>query len=1601
MKRNVVLSIESLENFIFKCTTLIKRIEELAYETKFNYLYVESKHLFSIGYNIEDDKLTNSYYDLLSSESRQTSFIAIARGEVPVKHWFKLGRNITLSDGYKGMVSWSGTMFEYFMPILIMKSYKNTLLDETYSFALRSQKKYGHERSLPWGVSESGFYSFDVNNEYQYKAIGVPWLGLKRGLIEDAVVAPYATFLALVIDPISSIKNLKTLRSIGAYGEYGFFEAIDYTPERLPLGVKHSVIKNYMVHHLGMSFLALNNCINNNIMQTRFHSDPQVEAAKLLLFEKIPANIKLVKAVKEKVIPFKAVIYKEKGVVRSLNAPDKVLPKVNVLSNGNYTVFITDRGTGFSKVKTAFISRWREDVTVDAYGMFFYIRNVETNSIWSATFAPFNVMPMRYEANFSISGANFKRYDENIETETKIVVSSIDNAEIRNISIKNRNNKTSFIEVTSFFEVILTKLSDDIAHPAFSNLFIKTEFLEEENCLIAYRRPISESQKGLWNACTVLVDGQRIEPVEYETDKLQFIGRGGSVSNPDIIMRNKPLTNTVGAVLDPILSLRVKVKIEHGKVAKISFINIVSDTYDGIFEVLAKFKNQKAVESQFKLSITKNQVLLKHLNFTSSEYQLFYEIISHIMFISPLKRQFQEYIQNSYKGQSSLWTYGISGDYPIILVEIQENSEIGILYEILQVYDFFKTKDIRVDIVILCKEENSYTNSLLSFISETISFNCHVGDLKNVMCGLYILNNNTVPREDVFLLYAVARVVFVGESGKLINQISNSNGKPLTKSFQRIQQKREKQENKNSVLTLKMPQLEYFNGLGGFNTEKDEYTIMLGKGQNTPMPWCNVIANQGFGFIVSESGAGYTWSENSREFKLTPWSNDPVSDFSQEIIYLHDRDNDHVFSMTPCPLRDEASYLIYHGFGYSKFEHVSNDIHQSLLQFVPINESVKISVVRLKNLISETKKINLTYYVRPVLGVSDQKTASNIITYKNEDKTILVENRYNDEFPGRIMFVDMSLAVQSFTCDRQEFFGFGGYKNPQGLSKNKLSCSIGTGFDPCVAMQTEVDLKSEQEVVIILLLGASKDLKSISGIIKKYKNVQNVNESLLEIKKFWEKRLGTIKVNTPDNSMNIMLNGWLLYQIISCRLWARTGFYQSGGAYGFRDQLQDCLAVLNIWPSVVKDQILLHAKHQFIQGDVLHWWHEPQGKGTRTRISDDLLWLPYVLIEYVEKTGDYKILIKEIEFVDDEELKANEDERYIKPKITDKKASLYDHCILAIERALKFGSHGIPLIGSGDWNDGMNAIGTEGKGESIWLGWFLYAIINRIIPIAEALGDLNLVVRYNMLSKQIVENIENNGWDGNWYKRAYFDNDAPLGSIINSECIIDSISQSWAVISGGANIERAKLAMDSVENYLIAREVGLIKLFTPPFDTGDLEPGYIKGYVPGIRENGGQYTHAAVWVIMAYARLGYGDKAHELFNLINPINHTRTQIECSKYKVEPYVMAGDVYTVNIHLGRGGWTWYTGSASWMYKAGLEEILGFKKNGDKLILDPCIPKNWEGYSIVYKYKETKYTIIVKNPNGLNKLENKLFLDRELQETNLIELKDDRLDHIVEVY
>ena len=1672
--------LNKIEKYQSDLEKLEKRVQSLIDGMHFKSLYDARRNLFAIGYDVEEGHPSKSYYDLFASEARQTSLIAIAKGEVNKQHWFKLGRKLTRVDGEKGLVSWTGTMFEYLMPRLLIKSYPNTLIDKTYNFVVNTQIKYGQSKNIPWGISESCYHAFDIALNYQYRAFGVPFLGLKRGLVNDLVIAPYATIMAIDIAPQECCSNIEKFRDLGAEGKFGLYEALDFTHSRLNEGQKCAIVKSYMVHHQGMSMLAFVNYFKNNIMQTRFHLNPQIKAVDSLIQEKFPAHVMISKEHREQpLFTYRKQTNSDETVIRSYTKFSTV-PNLHLLTNGSYNVMLTDRGSGFARCHSLAVYRWSNDYMANS-GAFIYLRNVNSNDYWSTTYNPVNSQPEYYKVIFSPHKAEYIRREGNIETNTEILVSAEDNTEIRRVSIHNHSSSKRVIELTSYMEVVLIQPESDSAHPAFSKLFVKTEYINEYNGLLAMRRKRDDVKQTVWGYHTVSTNGVQQGNIEYETDRSQFIGRNRNLSMPKAMEPDQPLTNSVGPVLDPVFSLRIRVCIDPGETAIVNFCIGTCDTRRVALDMLEKYSDVSAADRVIEMAWTRSLVEAGFISISGNDERAYFKLLPKLLFGADRRNQAQYIIRNNLS-QSELWPFGISGDLPIVLLTVQSRDSFEEIIWALKLHDFMRLKGIIFDLVILITDEESYIQPIFEMIRD-LAVSGRSCDLLDKRGGIFIRNVRQMNPEQRNLLFSCAKLIInadlgvgdlidealdtdeviqssrkakagsaaantrnavslqnpgeIGSNGGIYNTEANTfndgihnnetstvndgihNNEtnavnegihnkisaipPLSGQIDREPVNSEKTmvegSHEEGYIAQITEKLSYFNGIGGFSEFGDEYVICLKAGDYTPAPWSNVIANDKFGFICTESGGGYTWHQNSSQNKLTTWANDPVMDPPSEIVFLHDSTSEAVWSCTPLPVRENHAYVTRHGFGYTTFTHISHGLEQELTQFAAVEDSIKISILSLKNITAVESVIDAAYYLKPVLGVETGQTAPYIVTsFDKEMDSLLIENVYSSDFRGLRAFLSCSGEEKTYTGHRPDFIGENmNLSCPQGM-KGNLKGLVGAGLDTCAAIKTQVRIKPGDTKYIVFLFGQETP-EHLKELISKYRTVEKAFAELNRVKEYWRKKLKQIQVNTPEKTMNILLNGWLQYQVLSCRIWARSGYYQAGGAFGFRDQLQDVMAVVYSMPDITKKQILLHCRHQFIEGDVQHWWHDQKTNGIRTRYSDDLLWLPYVTCDYINATGDYEILSLREPYLKSALLGDNEHERYEIPTVAEETGTVYEHCIRAIEKGLGFGPHGIPLMGGGDWNDGMNLIGVEGKGESVWLGWFLYSVLLRMVPLCIYMGDPERAENYRQQADKIIEALEREAWDGSWYRRAYFDDGTPLGSIQNDEGKIDSLAQSWAAITQAARASRVEEAMSALEKYLIDRKNGLIKLLTPPFYDSELNPGYIKGYLPGVRENGGQYTHAATWVIYAFSKLGNGEQAWELFNMINPINHSRTDMERMTYKVEPYVMAADVYAVYPNEGRGGWTWYTGAAGWMYRIGIEHILGLKKQGSFLTIDPCIPRKLNEYSVNYTFGSSVYELTVRNQSHKNREVTSMILDGKTIEGNRIELVDDGRFHTIE--
>ncbi|OXM17146.1 GH36-type glycosyl hydrolase domain-containing protein [Paenibacillus herberti] len=1632
---------------------LMERLETFMQETDFRPLYNSESQLLALGYHADQDRRDEILYDLLASEARQASFLAIAQGQLPASHWFRLGRGLTRIGRRPALLSWSGTMFEYLMPALLMRTYRGSLWDSTYRAVVQRQKDYAREKGVPYGISESGYYGFDYDMNYQYRAFGVPGLGFQRGLEKDLVLAPYAAVMALPWDMEEGMANLKLYEEMGARGKYGFYEAVDLTASRLPEGSPYRVVRSFMAHHQGMSLLTLGNMLLDRSMVERFHADPRVEAAELILQERLPEKASVIAPQALKAGASRSAPVEEARPAREFNHPVTPVPEVCVLSNGSFTSVVTASGSGLIRSEGVSLTRWREEALTDSYGPAVYIRDLTGGLLWSPTFYPIGSEGSGASARFRLDKAEFRRREGGIASSMDIVVAPEHSAELRIITLENESRETRLLEVTTYLELALAPPSVDDAHPAFSKLFVQTSHDETSGALLAWRRPRSPEDKPLWAVHILHAGSEEVGPVEYETDRARFLGRGHSLASPRCA--GERLSGSTGAVLDPAFVMRRKIRLEPGERATLTAVSGMAasrgEALQLVRELLAPGKREAASELAWTLSV----ISLRQHGLNQAEAAAMQKLAGRILYTPPLSRERAEAVRANRLGQSGLWALGLSGDLPIVLLRVGDLADMAFARRMVNGHGYLRRLGLAFDLVLLNESSEGYQQELQDALQGTIQAAASYPPF-TVGGGMYPIASSRLSPEQAALLGTAARVSLRADGSSLGAQLREraveARG-PVIKASSAdgrvadiVYSKREYlMEGKNEIpssitrdsrnaeqdavqdlppdglavqlvdwdtashqtrrrtgisvqpLEPEAEDLLFFNGWGGFQPSDGNYVIRLREGHPLAVPWSNVMANPKFGTLVTERGTGYSWWSNSREFKLSPWSNDPVLDAPGELLYVRDEDSGKFWTSSPAP-GEPRDFRVEHGKGFSRLLTRMEGLTQEASIAVHPEDAVKVTELRLRNDSDRVRSLSATAYCALVLGVSRESSSSTIVTdWDVEAEALIARNAYQETFQDASAFLMVTpdgkgdRTPADYTCDRREFIGPGhGPYCPAAMGRRTLSGSSGTFADSCASVRRSIVLAPGEERRVYVVLGAAGTGDEAAALARKYASAAACAAVLPAAKKHWQELLGQIEVETPDKEMNLLLNGWLLYQALSCRVWARTAFFQAGGAYGFRDQLQDSLSLLNARPDLSRRQLLLNASHQYEEGDVQHWWHEETHKGIRTKYTDDLLWLPYASARYVVHTGDWDVFSEKAPFITSSTLTEEEHERYEATVLSGNEGTLYEHCMRAIDKGLTSGRHGIPLMGIGDWNDGMNSIGDEGRGESVWLGWFLCVVLEKFAPICDKLGDELRAAHYRKERERIMSALNEHAWDGEWYRRACTDEGKWIGTNSGKECRIDAIAQSWSVISGGAPPERARKAMGSFDRELVDRNLMLARLLTPPFDKTEPSPGYIQGYPPGLRENGAQYTHGVIWSIVAWCVLGEGDKATELYRLLNPVSHAKSPGDVRRYGAEPYVMAADVYTTDTYGGKAGWTWYTGASGWMYQAGLEWILGITREGNELVVRPCIPAEWPSYSVRYRHEGAELDIRVLNPHRLKSVDAVLCLNGERPDAGQSEMR-----------
>ncbi len=1573
---DATMSLEGVRSLRQQLASLSEKCRDIAFSMDFRFLYNRNRSLLSIGFQATDRRLDDSCYDLLASEARLASFFAIAKGDVPTEHWFRLGRRVVPVRALGALLSWSGSMFEYLMPTLVMQEEQGGILNQSNRLSIRRQIDFARVRGIPWGVSESAFNARDKEMTYQYMVFGVPSLGMKRGLADDLVIAPYATLLASQYVPGASVRNLDRLAEIGALGEYGYYDAVDFTKGRLPEGKKHVVVRNFMAHHHGMSIVAVANVTHQGRMRERFHSDPVIEAAELLLQEKAPRTVPLP--------PERLETEPKKGLSEHGSPDHKVIEgpalaeqAVAILSNGHYSSILSARGGGQGMWNGQAVTRWDRDPSGCGNGPYLFLRDAETGEAWSATPCPLATEDDTARVVFSDSKVEYHRTCSGLHSEVEVIVANDHDAEGRRVVLTNPGTRDRRIEVTSYVEPVVGDAAADSAHPTFSRMFLRTRISDDNRVIRVERNPRTGREPDMKVAHIRVDSGHSLGPAEAETERRRFIGRGRTLANPRALDPKGSLSGTDGFTLDPVLALRQTILVPAGGTASLIFWTIAAPTDAELDQCIAHLSHEQHFLHETMQAWTRSQIQLRDMGTSLTEAATFQRFARYIIF--PDKTLKTGIESSDVFAQSALWSMGISGDDPIFVLRIDDDDDIAIVRKAVRMQEYFRARGVAFDLVIMNERDASYVQDLQNAIRAI----CESARLRSHLAGQHIfdLRRDQVGEASHRALMALARIVLHARNGSFTTQLDRAEDIEAIGTGEDGERREEEgapvrwRRRTGSSTGLSVPaaipapsgsDLRFWNGFGGFAPEGGDYIVRLRTGEATPQPWINVIANSvDFGFHVSAEGAGFTWSINSRDHQLTPWSNDPVSNRPGEAIFVVDRDNGDVTSpFAAFAQNPTATFETRHGAGMSTFNARDGGLNLRARQIVGGDDPVKLTRLRINNIQDRPRRLRVYGYAEWVLGTNRAATAPHIRCDMNADDSVLMAtNGFSADFADRTTFFACDTELSSFTTRRSDFIGGGSALRPACVQTGQALPDNAEGAgDPCAAICLDIDLGPGEMRDLTFMLGDAASRAEASEIVARHRSA-DFEQAVAATKRSWDKVFDTLQVDTPDAAMNLMINRWLPYQTLACRLRARTGFYQASGAFGFRDQLQDTLALMLQDPGLARAQILNAASRQFAEGDVQHWWLPRSGAGVRTTISDDVVWLSYGVSQYISCTGDHGILDEPVPFLKGPELEEGQHDAFFAPEVATEEQPLYEHCAVALDLAIsRTGTHGLSLIMGGDWNDGMNRVGEEGRGESVWLSWFLAHALDVMTPLAEARGDTARVNRWSAHLKSLLVAVESEGWDGSYYRRGYYDDGTPLGSSESEECRIDSIAQTWSVIAGLGDADRRIEALDQVMAQLVDREANVVKLFTPPFAETPQEPGYIKGYPPGVRENGGQYTHAATWVVYALAMLGRGDDAKLCFDMINPINHALNKEAAQRYRVEPYVVAADIYGEGDKAGRGGWTWYTGSGGWLYRAGVEAILGIRKRGDRLFVAPNVPSDWDGYSAVLKLDGSAYRIKV---------------------------------------
>jgi cyclic beta-1,2-glucan synthetase len=1581
---------------------LAAAFERLALEADFKFLYHPKRHLFHIGYRIAEQQLDSGFYDLLASESRLTSLFAVAKGDVPVRHWGALGRPFFAVAAAAGLRSWSGSMFEYLMPSLVLDEPHGSVLREACLAALQEQMHFAAQNDTPWGISESAYAGRDFTLAYQYAPQGVPRLALRRTPIDELVIAPYATALAAQIAPLAACRNFEQLEALGPLGplgavrgRYGFIEALDYSPARQAGSARFTPVSTLMAHHQGMSIVALANVLLGGVAQRWGMAPAQIEAVASLLHERAPREVSVlfeppqgwVQQSREARAP---------SLLREVLPGETAVAPTHLLSNGRYSVSLRANGAGWSRWGRVGISRWRDDALRDALGSFFYLRGLMPASrpgLVSITQHPAPDPAAQYRSTFHADTVCFEALWPQLRAQTTVWVSPEDDIEFRQIELRNLSDRTLEFELISAFEVTLAEPRADEAHPAFSNLFLRAEWQAEDQALLFERKPRLATEQGLLAAHFLADGGPHLLGLRCQTDRQHWLGRNRPAGQP-LADFETPAPGEAGAALeqrtglDPVCALAARVRIGAQAKVVLTFATAACDNRAKLDAIIDKYRQPSHVQRATLMSATLTGIRLRTLGLSAENLAALQSVTTALVLsltrpmssLGTLGTQAEAEEAPTLEGAAPaicdrrlLWRFGISGDKPLILVSAGMLQGLGLLRTMAKALRLWSWGGVACDLVIINAEPSSYLmtmqRELMALRERHLAENQNSASAGRDISGLHVLRADELSDAELNTLRTLACLRLHADGRPLVHHIADW----LLQHEQALDARLEASMAAVGPETsgVRAPSLQQFQGQFGDHgsAAQGEFKFEITAHRRPLRPWINVLANRDFGAQISEAGGGYSWALNSRMNQLTPWSNDPVADPPSEWFLLQDLSTLATWSVAPGAWSPaELSYELTHGQGFSVIKHRRGDLAVTATWCVDALTSVKQVQLDFVNHGSRNLSLRVVGMVEWLLG-ANRSDRSTLLTKAKPTRasdrrlnTLLATQRERAQgFGDGTAFFALAAPAAGqggegdsvdWTCDRREFFDARGrLVLPDFLCKRQ-----GAGLDPCAALSTQLLLAPGASTQRVYLLGYGANPAAALQLAEQAGGVPAA-QRLSATRASWDELLGATQLATPDPLFDALVNRWLLYQTLACRLWAKAGFYQAGGATGFRDQLQDAMALAWAAPELLRQQIVLCASRQFVEGDVQHWWHSPQGAGVRTHFSDDLLWLPLACAHYLRCSGDLGLLAQSVHFLDGAQIPPGAEDAYYTPTQSLEAASVYEHAARTIDRSLRVGVHGLPLMGSGDWNDGMNRVGIEGRGESVWLGWFLCRVVADFAPLARERGEASRAASWETAAQGWRVALLGPAWDGQWFKRAFFDNGEPLGSGQNRQGRIDLIAQAWSVLSGAAPLALQRIALGSAQTHLVDADAGLLRLLDPPLVDAIPSAGYIQAYPPGVRENGGQYSHAGVWALMARAQLAQqtgaaepegvesaGDAVYRYFSYLSPAHRAADAQRGPVYGLEPYVLAGDVYSQPPYVGRGGWSWYTGAAAWLHRAAIESLCGLQLEARRLVFRPCLPGHW---------------------------------------------------------